>query len=155
MKANSHPGVVTALTSVVDGLEVASGGELTLARAAGARHIAFGGPAKTDADLGAAVDCGALIHAESVHELRRLALIAPGTAVALRVNRRGAGLPGSPRMTGVPPPFGIDETQLAEAVAVGLPVIGFHLHAVSNNLDAAAHAAYIRDCLDWSRRTAG
>jgi diaminopimelate decarboxylase len=155
VKANGHPDVVGALAALVDGLEVASGGELDLAVAAGAREIAFGGPAKTDAELGAAVAAGALIHAESVHELRRLALLAPGTAVALRVNRAGGGLSGSHRMAGVPTPFGLDENQLAEAVAVGLPVVGFHLHAVSNNLDATAHADYVRDCLDWSARAAG
>src|SRR6185369_1428219 len=29
---------------------------------------------------------------------------------------------------------------------------GFHLHAVSNNLDAAAHGAYIDDCVAWADR---
>ena len=155
VKANGNPGVIAALVSVVDGLEVASGGELALAVKAGAGTVAFGGPAKTDAELSAAVAAGALVHAESVLELRRLALLAPGTPVALRVNRAGAGLPGSHRMAGVPTPFGIDESQLAEAVAVGLPVVGFHLHAVSNNLDAAAHAGYVRDAVNWSVAAAG
>src|SRR5689334_18587037 len=54
MKANGHPAVVAALAAEVDGVEVASGGELALARAGGAREIAFSGPAKTDAELRAA-----------------------------------------------------------------------------------------------------
>ena len=33
-------------------------------------------------------------------------------------------------------------------------MVGFHLHAVSNNLDAAAHARYVEDCLAWSVATA-
>ena len=33
-------------------------------------------------------------------------------------------------------------------------MIGFHLHAVSNNLDAAAHAAFVADALRWSAATA-
>jgi diaminopimelate decarboxylase len=75
--------------------------------------------------------------------------------VALRVNRAGAGLAGTHRMTGVPTPFGIDEATLDEAVALArelpaLRLVGFHLHAVSNNLDAGAHAAYVADALDWS-----
>ncbi|HEY2791879.1 MAG TPA: type III PLP-dependent enzyme, partial [Micromonosporaceae bacterium] len=44
VKANGHPAVVSALAAHLDGLEVASGGELTLALSAGARRIAFGGP---------------------------------------------------------------------------------------------------------------
>jgi 2-[(L-alanin-3-ylcarbamoyl)methyl]-2-hydroxybutanedioate decarboxylase len=60
-------------------------------------------------------------------------------------------------MTGVATPFGVDEAQLpgALALAAALPHVrlrGFHLHAVSNNMDAAAHAAFITDALAWSRR---
>jgi 2-[(L-alanin-3-ylcarbamoyl)methyl]-2-hydroxybutanedioate decarboxylase len=163
VKANGHPDVVATLAAEVDGLEVASGGELALAVDAGARRIAFGGPAKTDAELAAAVEAGALVHAESVLELHRLAAVAPhGVRVALRVNRAvsepGSGLAGSHRMTGVPTPFGIDEAGLDEAVdtarSLGLAPIGFHLHAVSNNLDAAAHAGYVRDAVDWSEAAA-
>ena len=160
VKANGHPGVLATMAQVCDGLEVASGGELALARAAGARRIVFGGPAKTDAELAAALDAGALINVESPLELRRLDRAASRpTDVLLRVNRAGAALPGSHAMTGVPTPFGIDETQLGDAIALagslpGIRVIGFHLHAVSNNLDAAAHAAFVTEALAWSRATA-
>ncbi|HKS99379.1 MAG TPA: alanine racemase [Rugosimonospora sp.] len=161
VKANGHPDLLGALTSTVDGLEVASGGELELAESAGARHLAFGGPAKTDTELRAAVAAGATVNVESVLELRRLALVAAGrrVPVALRVNRTGGvALPGSHQMAGTPTPFGIDEGRLPEAVAVaaGLPgveLVGLHLHAVSNNLDAAAHAAFVRDALAWSAGT--
>ncbi|GAA1824860.1 type III PLP-dependent enzyme [Planosporangium flavigriseum] len=166
VKANSHPGVVAALARHVDGLEVASGGELELAAGTGASTIVFGGPAKTDAELSAAVAAGALVHAESLLELRRLAAVAGGdragagagdrcVRVALRVNRAGVDLAGSHRMTGVPTQFGIDEAALGDAVALvrelpALRLVGFGLHAVSNNLDAVAHAAYVADALDWS-----
>jgi diaminopimelate decarboxylase len=151
VKANGHPDVVRTLAGLVDGLEVASGGELNLAREAGAELIAFSGPGKTDAELAAAVDAGAIVHAESLLELRRL-----GTAprVALRVNRTGVTLSGTHAMTGVPTPFGIDEADLAEACQTADDPIGFHLHAVSNNLDAAAHAAFVVDAVDWSVRAA-
>jgi 2-[(L-alanin-3-ylcarbamoyl)methyl]-2-hydroxybutanedioate decarboxylase len=167
VKANSHPDLVAALASTVDGLEVASGGELALAAAAGAGTVVFAGPAKTDAELAAAVAAGALVHVESAHELRRLSLAAaaPGAAgvdVALRVNRAAGAagaLAGSHRMTGAPTPFGIDEADLPGAVALartlpGLRLLGFHLHAVSNNLDAAAHAAFVTEALRWARETA-
>jgi 2-[(L-alanin-3-ylcarbamoyl)methyl]-2-hydroxybutanedioate decarboxylase len=150
VKANGHPAVVSALAAVCDGLEDASGGELSLAVAAGARTIAFGGPAKT----------GALVHVESVLELRRLARLAAAPLdIALRVNRAGTPLGGSHRMTGAPTPFGIEEAQLpaAAALAAALPhlrVVGFHLHAVSNNLDAGAHTAFVDDAVRWSVATA-
>lgn len=162
VKANGHPEVVDTLAAVCDGLEVASGGELALAVAAGARRIVFGGPGKTDAELAAAVAAGAQVNVESSHELRRLdrAARAAGTVAeaAVRVNRAAAALPGSHAMTGTPTPFGVDEAQLAEVLAVPLSAVrvtGFHLHAVSNNLDAAAHAAFVSAALDWSVAAAG
>ena len=62
VKANGDPGVLAALAGVVDGFEVASGGELALARAATVNGLViFGGPAKTDTELAAAVAAGAVI----------------------------------------------------------------------------------------------
>ncbi|MCO8269588.1 alanine racemase [Actinoplanes sp. TRM 88003] len=154
VKANGNPSVLATMAEVCDGLEVASGGELALARAAGARRIVFGGPAKTDAELAAALDAGAQINAESIHELHRIAALRPGAEVVLRVNRAGSALTGSHTMTGTPTPFGIDEAQLPAALAVpGVRVIGFHLHAVSNNLDGEAHAEFVREALRWSPAT--
>jgi len=154
MKANGHPSVVATLAGAADGIEVASGGELALAVAVGARRIAFSGPAKTPAELLAAVAAGATVNAESVLELRRLARAAAGrpVRVALRVNRPGAAPSGSHHMTGTATPFGIDEADLGAAVAAAadLDVVGFHLHAVSNSLDAPGYAAFVRDAVSWS-----
>lgn len=165
MKANSHPDVLAALATEVDGYEVASGGELAAARIAragvgAATEIVFSGPAKTDAELEAAVDAEATVHAESLLELRRLAVVAEAAGararVALRINRADAALPGRLQMSGgAPTPFGLDEAQLGEAVELcrelpALRVVGFHLHAVSNNLDAAAHAEFVAEAVRWS-----
>ena len=167
VKANGHPAVIQTLAEVSDGLEVASGGELALARTAlartalartaGARRIVFGGPGKTDAELAAAVHAGALLNVESHFELRRLAGLGLSADVCVRVNRAGTALTGSHAMTGTATPFGVDETQLPALLAdvpPGLRVIGFHLHAVSNNLDGAAHAAFLTDAITWSLHTA-
>jgi diaminopimelate decarboxylase len=164
VKANGHPDVLAALASTVDGFEVASGGELALARIARAgpgraNRIVMGGPAKTDAELAGAVEAEATVNVESITELRRLAVTAESAGVrvpiALRVNRLAAHLPGTHRMTGEPTPFGIDEAQLEEALALAwahpaVRVVGFALHAVSNNLDAAAHIAFVEDAVTWS-----
>ncbi|MFB9662707.1 type III PLP-dependent enzyme [Glycomyces mayteni] len=159
MKACANPAVLAAAVDGADGVECASGGELAAARAAGARRLAFSGPAKTPADIAAAAAGGAplTMHAESVRELEALAAAGFAGPVAVRVNR-GRALPGSHQMTGAPTPFGMDEeAALAAAdrgVALGLDVAGFHLHAVSNCLDAAAYAAHVHDALDWAQRAA-
>lgn len=163
VKANGHPEVVYTLAQVCDGLEVASGGELTLARAAGAAEVVFSGPAKTDVQLRQAVAAGALVHVESEHELRRLALVAQQMGqvvqVAVRVNRAAAAPAGSHTMTGVATPFGVEEAQLPQvlAVAAGMPqvrLVGFHLHAVSNSLDAAGYARFVVDAVAWALEAA-
>ena len=180
VKANGHPDVLDALASVVDGFEVASGGELALARiarAAGARwpgsasvagarpahEIHFGGPAKTDVELAGAVEAEATINVESALELRRLAVVAETAGVrvnvVLRVNRAHAALPGSHAMTGTPTPFGIDEDGIADVVELAwshpaLRLAGFSLHAVSNNLDAMAHARFVVDAVHWASAAA-
>jgi diaminopimelate decarboxylase len=161
VKANGHPGVLDALADVVDGFEVASGGELALARAAArpGQAIVMGGPGKTEDELRAAVAAGATVNVESALELRRLAVAAKRTGrparATLRVNRRHAALPGSHAMTGQPTPFGIDEEALGEVVALArahpaVALVGFSLHAVSNNLDAVAHARFVTDAVAWS-----
>jgi 2-[(L-alanin-3-ylcarbamoyl)methyl]-2-hydroxybutanedioate decarboxylase len=165
VKANGRPEVAQTMAAACHGLEVASGGELAVAVAAGARRIVFGGPAKTDAELRSALAAGAQVNVESAQELRRLAdLAARGRAgkpvdIAVRVNRAGSGLSGSHAMTGTPTPFGVDEEQLPQLLELAgrLPsirVTGWHLHAVSNNLDAAAHSAFATDALDWSAAAA-
>ncbi|GAA4255677.1 staphyloferrin B biosynthesis decarboxylase SbnH [Dactylosporangium darangshiense] len=174
MKANGHPAVVRAALDAADGLEVASTGELQAATdelraatdelqaAAGGlgtatgKLVLFSGPAKSDEGLRAAVAGGAVINVESLHELRRLPA---GARICLRVNREHAALPGTHRMTGAATQFGLAEDDLERAVHTarrgGHEVLGFHLHAVSNNLDAAAHGAYIDDCIAWAQRQQG
>lgn len=159
VKANGDPRVLAALAPVVDGFDVASGGELALARAAAPDGlVVFAGPAKTEAELAAAVAAGAVVNVESVLELHRLAACGDGARIAIRVNRAGSVLPGSHTMAGAPTPFGVDEADLPAAVTLardlGLEPIGFHLHAVSNNLDAAMHAAFVTGALEWSAAAA-
>lgn len=152
MKANSHPAVAGALAGACDGLDVASEGELTLA--GGARIVVMSGPAKTASFLKAGVEAGAVVNVESLTELQRLAALGVPARIGLRVNRAHAGLEGSHAMTGVPTQFGIDEHSLPAAVdfarsVPGLEVVGWHLHAVSNNLDVKAHNDFIADAVEW------
>lgn len=164
VKANGHPAVLSTLATCVEGFEVASLGEIGKALAAGASQLAFSGPAKTDAEIAGALQAGlGLLNVESMHELRRVGLIGAELGVrvpvALRVNRRGSGLPGELRMAGTATQFGIDEALLAEAVKLSraLPAVtlrGFHLHSASNNLDAEAHATFVTASVAWCTRQA-
>lgn len=164
VKANGHPAVLRALAPYVQGFEVASAGEIDKALAAGNPRLVFSGPAKTDHEIAVALRAGLdLLNVESLHELRRVGLIGAElgitAAVALRVNRRAVVPPGSRQMAGTTTQFGMDEDLMAKAVQLAhrMPAIalrGFHLHAVSNNLDADAHAAFVLDSVQWCAREA-
>lgn len=170
VKANSFPGVLRALAPHVDGFEVASRSELALALAAlpdptvNQVPVLAAGPAKTVPVLTDLVRAQvASINVESPLELHRVSRIAveQGTTarVALRVNPASIPVTGSLHMGGEPSQFGVAEPDvpgvLAEAARLpGLDLVGFHIHAASNNLDAVSQAAYLRWCVEWSTATA-
>ena len=146
MKANPMPAVVALMAGLVDGIDVASAGELKVALDAGAYHreISFAGPGKREVELRQAVASGVLINVESFREVALLAGISSALGlparVAVRVNPdfelKGSGM----KMGGGPKPFGVDTEQvpalLAEIGCAGLAFEGFHLFAGSQNLRA-------------------
>ena len=66
MKANPLPAVVSLMAGLVDGIDVASAGELRVALDAGADpdEVSFAGPGKRDAELWQAVAAGVLVNVE-------------------------------------------------------------------------------------------
>jgi len=149
MKANPLPAVVAFMAGRVDGIDVASAGELKVALDAGAdpREISFAGPGKRDVELRQAVASRVLVNVESARELPVLAQAAQefglAARVAVRVNPdfelKGSGM----KMSGGPKPFGIDAEQVPALLAQigrlapqGLAFEGFHLYAGSQNLRA-------------------
>jgi diaminopimelate decarboxylase len=148
MKANPMPAVVACLVGCVDGIDVASAGEMKVALDAGAdpAEMSFAGPGKRDAELRQAVAAGVQVNVESARELPVLAAASQALGlparVALRVNPdfelKGAGM----RMGGGPKPFGVDAEAvpalLRTVAAMGLQFEGFHLFAGSQNLRAEA-----------------
>jgi len=92
IKANPMPAVVQLMSGLVDGLDVASVGELRVALDTGIDpvRISFAGPAKGDDELAAAIASGVLINVESPGELGRIRRIADShgstARIALRVN---------------------------------------------------------------------
>ena len=148
MKANPMPSVVCLMAGLVDGIDVASAGELNVALNAGANaaEISFAGPGKRDAELRQAVAARVLVNVESARELPVLARASQDLGLAARVAVRinpdfelkGSGM----KMGGGPKQFGVDVEQLptllAEVGRLGLAFEGFHLFAGSQNLRPAS-----------------
>lgn len=150
MKANPYAPLLAFMAGLVDGFDVASGGELKAALASGmaAEHISFAGPGKRDRELEAAVIAGATLNLESVGEAERALSIGERLGIpprlAVRVNPdfdlKGSGM----KMGGGAKPFGVDSDEVPALVrrliAAGADWRGFHIFAGSQALDAAAIA---------------
>lgn len=162
IKANPLVRVLAAVVERGAGLEAASWEEVELARAAGCApdRIVFDSPAKTDAELRAAVDLGLWINADHPDELRRLDAIGvpAGTQVGLRVNPgSGAGSIGITSTVSADSKFGVPLEQAADLVARHPFVRGLHVHTGSQGvglelMDAAVNAtcdAAAALDLDW------
>jgi diaminopimelate decarboxylase len=146
MKANPMPAVVGLMAGLLDGIDVASAGELQVALNAGAdpAEVSFAGPGKRDPELHQAVAAGVLVNVESLRELPVLAAASQALGlparVAVRVNPdfelKGSGM----KMGGGPKQFGVDVEVVPELLAwvarEGLAFEGFHLFAGSQNLRA-------------------
>ncbi|MEW2520845.1 pyridoxal-dependent decarboxylase, exosortase A system-associated [Actinacidiphila alni] len=158
VKANPMPALLHHMSGLVDGLDVASAGEMlsALDTTVPAERIGFAGPGKTSIEIRQAVAAGVLIELESATELARVRLageqLGITARVALRVNPpfavRGSGM----KMSGGPQQFGVDAEQapqlLAAIGAAGLDFHGFHVFAGSQNLDAESICAAQRATVD-------
>ncbi len=148
MKANPFPPLVAEMARRVDGIDVASAGELKVALDAVAHpaEISFAGPGKRADELRQAVAAGILVNVESLREIALLDEISQTLGlparVAVRVNPDFELKASGMKMGGGPKQFGIDaETvpaALAEIARRGLAFEGFHLFAGSQNLKAEA-----------------
>ena len=150
MKANPFAPVLRHMAGLVDGFDIASGGELAMAETAGVppEKISFAGPGKRDADLEAAIARGVTLNLESAREAERALAIGEklGRAprLAIRVNPdfdlKGSGM----KMGGGAKPFGVDAAAVPalakRIIASGAEWRGLHIYAGSQTLDAAAIA---------------
>ncbi|MGL3819386.1 pyridoxal-dependent decarboxylase, exosortase A system-associated [Sphingopyxis sp. R3-92] len=150
MKANPYAPLLAFMARLVDGFDVASGGELKTAIDSGmaAGHISFAGPGKRDRELEAAIAAGATLNLESAGEADRALSIAARLGIAprlaVRVNPdfdlKGSGM----KMGGGAKPFGVDAAEVPalarRLIASGADWRGFHIFAGSQALDAAAIA---------------
>ena len=152
VKANPMPALVQCMAGLVDGLDVASAGELRTALDTGVApaDVSFAGPGKTMAELTQAVAAGINIHVESAREIDDVARCADRLGVAprltVRINPPFELKASGMRMGGGAKPFGIDSEQvpshLAQIAALGLDFHGFHIFSGSQSL----HADALIDC---------
>ena len=148
VKANPYGPVLKVMSELVDGFDIASGGELAIVQAAGINPslISFAGPGKRTEELEAAIRAGATINLESEGEAERALATAEQLGIvprlAIRVNPdfdlKGSGM----KMGGGAKQFGIDAERVPElvrqVVKAGAQWRGFHIFAGSQALDAAA-----------------
>ncbi|MBF9030048.1 type III PLP-dependent enzyme [Rhodobacterales bacterium HKCCE3408] len=160
VKTNPNPSLLRHLEPLVERLDVSSAGEMRLALAAGwpASRLRFTGPAKSDAELAAAVAAGiggiVIEHPDEARDVDALAASAGRTQdVLLRISPAEADPGFSVRLGGKPDPFGIAEEDLDDALATlractSLRLRGFHIYSASQSLQAEALAAHFRRLAD-------
>ncbi|MCB2045665.1 MAG: pyridoxal-dependent decarboxylase, exosortase A system-associated [Novosphingobium sp.] len=148
VKANPYAPVLKEMATLVDGFDIASGGELAILREGGIDPalVSFAGPGKRDEELRAAIAAGVTLNLESEAEAERALRIAEELAIsprlAIRVNPdfelRGSGM----KMGGGAKPFGIDADRVPalarRIIAAGAQWRGFHIFAGSQALSADA-----------------
>lgn len=148
IKANPYQPVISHMATLVDGFDVASGGEMILAiqSSIGAKDISFAGPGKTNQELTAAVSAGVTINVESASELARIERLSEelnvAANIALRVNPEFELKSSGMQMTGGAKPFGIDSEHVAELIAKvnnsTNNFVGLHIFSGSQNLKPEA-----------------
>lgn len=144
IKANPMPAVVQHLSNRVEGLDVASGGELGVALDTGIdpASVSFAGPGKTVREIDQAVAAGCVINVESARELDIAAArgreLQVRPKIALRVNPDFELKSSGMRMSGGAKQFGIDAESIPEvanhAAVLGLDIVGLHIFSGSQNL---------------------
>lgn len=148
MKANPMPAVVQHLANLVDGIDVASAGEMRTAldTTMPAQQISFAGPGKTEHELSSAIAAGIVLNMESERELSLITRIADQIGirpnVAIRVNPDFELKSSGMKMGGGPKQFGIDAelvpALLTKIGRLDLNFVGFHIFSGSQNLKAEA-----------------
>ncbi len=167
-KAFANAALLRLLAEEGVGADVSTLGELAFARAAGigGTRILVHGNNKSDEELGAAAELGALVVLDALDEPERAAVagvrhalvrVTPGveseTHEAIRTGHRGSK-------------FGLDADDALEAIrralAAGVEVEGLHVHVGSQLADSRAHlqavelladfTVRVRDELGWTPR---
>lgn len=148
MKANPMPAVVQHMAGLVDGLDIASGGEqrVALDTPIDPGLVSFAGPGKSERDLSCAIAAGVVLNMESAAEMERIAALGARLQirpkVAVRVNPDFELKSSGMKMGGGPKQFGVDAEMVPEMLArlgqLDLAFQGFHIYSGSQNLKVEA-----------------
>jgi len=145
IKANPMPALVQFMATLMDGFDLASGGEMQTAldTTMPVEHISFAGPGKGNQELNSAIAAGVTINMESEAEMHRIVRLAEQQgrkpSVAIRVNPDFELKASGMKMSGGPKPFGVDAERvpamLSELKQLDLEFVGFHIFSGSQNLN--------------------
>lgn len=146
MKANPMPAVVQHMASIVDGMDVASAGEMKVAldTLMPPEKVSIAGPGKRPEELAAAIAAGITINVESETELAAInqqsVMLGIKPRVSIRINPAFELKASGMKMGGGPKQFGIDEERLPDVLAMiknlEMEFIGLHIYSGSQNLKA-------------------
>ncbi|MEL7680570.1 pyridoxal-dependent decarboxylase, exosortase A system-associated [Citromicrobium bathyomarinum] len=164
VKANPHPDVIAHMAGLVDGFDLASGGELAILQGVGidGAHISFAGPGKRPREIRAAIEAGVTLNCESETEAERALEIGRDLGiqpkVAVRVNpdfdMRGSGM----KMGGGAKQFGLDAQRvpalIRHLIDGGAQWRGLHIYTGSQTLEADAVIETQGQVLDLAARIA-
>lgn len=148
MKANPMPAVVQHLAGLVDGIDVASVGEMHIAldTTIPPDKISFAGPGKNEQELSSAIAAGIVLNMESEREMLLITELGNKLGirpnVAIRVNPDFELKSSGMKMGGGPKQFGVDAelvpALLKQIGKLDLNFIGFHIFSGSQNLKSDA-----------------
>ncbi|HGO5291024.1 siderophore biosynthesis PLP-dependent protein [Photobacterium damselae subsp. damselae] len=156
VKANPSEPILQTIAPHIDGFEVASGGELSyLHQQQFGKPLLFGGPGKMLSELEQAIKLNIdTIHVESLIELQRIGVLTEHLnrpiSIFLRMNIDIADIALSKlAMGGRPTPFGLDESDLSNALILlrkypHVNLKGFHFHLMSHQLEVNRHLALMQ-----------
>lgn len=162
MKANPMPAVVQHMASIVDGMDVASAGEMKVAldTTMPSDKISMAGPGKRPEELRQALAAGITVHIESETELERMhghaVQLGIKPRVALRINPTFELKASGMKMGGGAKQFGIDEERIPQVLerikVLDMEFIGFHIFSGSQNLKPESIITAQKESIDLAVR---
>ncbi len=148
MKANPMPAIVQHMANLVDGIDVASVGEMGVAldTIMQSERISFAGPGKNAKELSSAIAANIVLNMESEQEMELIAQLGNKLKirpnVAIRVNPDFELKSSGMKMGGGAKQFGVDAEcvplMLKRLGNLKLNFVGFHVFSGSQNLNADA-----------------
>jgi diaminopimelate decarboxylase len=165
VKANPNRELLRGIRMDVDGLDIASKGEMEQALFAGyeAKKLSFAGPGKNRAELSEAMKYGiGIISVESLRELNDIKTIAIEERmianIALRINPQLLIKEFAIKMGGKATQFGIDEEDVESAISFmrqhedSFNFLGVHIYAGTQCMSEEAIAKNIENTLEIAAR---